>query len=424
MFWSMLGWSHHQTPLELRERLAFAPEQSQQFLTRLQEQFPQQEFVLLSTCNRVELYCAASQNQPPSTEQLAQEVAHFQQLDVDEIRSPAAALEDQAVIKHLFCVASGLDSMIIGEAQILSQVREAYESACQCGTASSLMHRAFQRATAVARRVVNETSIQRRRISVPSVAVSEVATDFFERFDDKKILLIGAGQMGVETLKYLQDAGARHIRIVNRSWSRAEEVAREYSILAEPWESLHANVASADLIVSTTASTDPIMQASTFKQIRSGRQQAVLILDLAVPRDFDAAIGQLPDVYLYSVDDLQQVCDRNVEARQAEWPKAMQIIEQETAKFLSESIHAGTVPTIKKLREQAEGIKQEELKRLLDKLQTHQLSEQVEKELAYAFDRLVNKLLHPPLQSLRENSDTTHHASLLDALKRLFQIHD
>lgn len=424
MHWSMLGWSHHHTPLELREKLAFSTDQAQQFLKSFQQQFPETETVLLSTCNRVEMYCATDQSDAPSVDQIAQHIASFHQLSLTDIQSQAKGLEDQAVLRHLFLVAASLDSMIIGEAQILSQVRQAYELACESNTASSLMHRAFQRATAVARRVANETTIQRRRISVPSIAVSEVATEFFERFDDKKILLIGAGQMGVETLRYLLDAGAKRVRIVNRSLDRAQEVAKEFSIQADGWASLHTHVATADLIVSTTSAPEPIMTAATFKQIRASRKQSVLILDLAVPRDFDSAIGQFADTYLYSVDDLQQVCDRNIEARKAEWPKAMQIVDQETQKFLSESRHAGTAPTIKKLREQAEQIKQEELKRLLDKLQSHQLNPQVEKELSYAFDRLVNKILHPPLQSLRENADSTHHASLLDALKRLFQISD
>jgi glutamyl-tRNA reductase len=424
MHWSMLGWSHHHTPIELRERLAFSPEQVQQFLGLFQQKYDDIEVAMLSTCNRVELYCATESQQLPTMEQLGLEISAFHGLPFSDIKQQSSYLIDEPVIKHLFLVAASLDSMILGEAQILSQVRQAYDLACQSNTASTLMHRAFQRATAVARRVANETTIHRRRISVPSVAVSEIATEFFERFDDKKILLIGAGEMGVETLRYLLDAGAKKIRIINRSFERAQEVAREFSISADPWETLHSHIASAELVVSTTSSPETIISASTFRQIRSSRKHAVLILDLAVPRDFEPSIAEFPDTYLYSVDDLQQVCDRNLEARKAEWPKAMQIVEQETKKFDSESRHAGSGSTIKKLREQAEQIKQDELKRLLDKLQSHGLDPQVEKELSYAFDRLVNKILHPPLQSLRDNADSSHHASLLDALKRLFQISD
>lgn len=147
-------------------------------------------------------------------------------------------------------------------------------------------------------------------------------------------------------------------------------------------------------------------------------------MDLAVPRDFDASITELPDVYLFTVDDLQRVCDRNIELRQQEWPKAERIVQEETKKFLAEMIHRGSGPTIKLLREQADKIKQDELQRLFGRLQARGVDPELEQELSIFADRVVNKLLHPPLQSLRENADTTHHASLLDALRRLFQLRD
>ncbi len=425
MHWSLVGWSHHHTPIELRERLSFSQTQAKQFLHDLQQQFPYMEAVLLSTCNRVELYCAAEQrDQLASQPELVQHVAQFHQLSMAQVQPQVNLLNDSQVIEHLFKVAASLDSMILGEAQIQAQVRTAYDWACQFETAGTLLHRIFQQATAVARRIAHATTIHRRRISVPSVAVSEIATEFFESFDDKKILLIGAGEMGMETLRYLQAEGAKNLSIVNRSSGRAKEVAQQYAIKSHAWELLDLHLAEADLVVSTPSSPEVIVSLSRFKQIRASRNHAVLILDLAVPRDFDPQIADLPDTYLYSVDDLQQVCDRNRQARQAEWPQAMQIIQQETQRFLQESRHAGSGPTIKKLRDQADSIKQEELKRLLDKLSVHQLDPRIQQELSYAFDRLVNKILHPPLQSLRDNADSSHHASLLDALKRLFQIHD
>jgi len=420
MNWSVVGWSHHQTPIDLRERLAFSHEQVRAALRSFRLQFPDAECVLLSTCNRVELY-AASDDDCPSAQRLIQFVAQFHGMEASELQENLQFCGPQA-IQHLFMVASSLDSMIVGEAQIQAQVREAYELACLSQTASTHMHRIFQRATAVARRIANETSIQRRRVSVPSVAISEIASEFFERFDDKKILLIGAGGMSTETLHYLQDAGASQITIINRSFSKALELAKAHSLTAEPWEVLDLYMADSDLIVSTTGAPQHIVSLEHFRNIRANNNQAMLILDLAVPRDFEPGIADLADTYLYSVDDLQMVCDRNLQARKAELPKAVQIVEQETHRFISESRHAGSGTTIRKLREQADSIKQDELKRLLDKLQPHGLDPRVEKELSYAFDRLVNKILHPPLQSLRENADSAHHASLLDALRRLFQI--
>ncbi len=426
MFWRMIGCSHHRTPIEIREKLAFSPEQVRQALDVFADRFPESESVLLSTCNRVELYTATqSLHRLPSTKDLGAFLADFHRLRVEDFQEQLAAAEDEHAIKHLFMVASSLDSMIVGEAQILSQVKTAYELACEEESAGGLMHSAFQRATAVARRIANETEIHRRRISVPSVAVSEVATQFFERFDDKRILLIGAGEMGTETLKYLTDAGAKQIRIVNRNAERGAELAKLFDAVTLPWDALETGVSEADLVVSTTSSTEPIFSLERFKRVLQRRKRrAILILDLAVPRDFEAAISELPDVYMFSVDDLQKVCDRNIELRKKEWPKAERIVQEETQKFMAEMIHRGSGPTIKLLRDQANRIKQEELQRLLGRLQAHGVNENVANELSISFERLVNKLLHPPLQSLRENADTTYHANMLDALRRLFQLRE
>lgn len=426
MFWRMVGCSHHRTPIEIREKLAFSPEQVRQALEVFANRFPESESVLLSTCNRVELYTATqSLERLPTTKDLGTFLADFHHLALEDFHEQLAAAEDEHAIKHLFMVASSLDSMIVGEAQILSQVKTAYELACEEESAGGLMHSAFQRATAVARRIANETEIHRRRISVPSVAVSEVATQFFERFDDKRILLIGAGEMGTETLKYLTDAGAKQIRIVNRNAERAIELAKQFDAITLPWDALETGVSEADLVVSTTSSTEPIFSLERFKKVLQRRKRrAILILDLAVPRDFEASIADLPDVYMFSVDDLQKVCDRNIELRKKEWPKAERIVQEETQKFMAEMIHRGSGPTIKLLRDQANKIKEEELQRLLGRLQPHKVNDEVANELSISFERLVNKLLHPPLQSLRENADTTHHASMLDALRRLFQLRE
>lgn len=426
MFWRMVGCSHHRTPIEIREKLAFSPGQVRQALTIYGQCFPETESVLLSTCNRVELYAAAhSMDRLPTAERLTHFLADFHQVPAGDLKGQLGIVEDRDVVKHLFMVASSLDSMIVGEAQIIAQVRSAYELACECESAGGLMHSAFQRATAVARRITNETDMHRRRISVPSVAVSEIATEFFERFDDKRILLIGAGEMGTETLKYLTDAGAKQIKIVNRNEQRAAELAQEFEASTQPWSDLDSCVGEADLVVSTTSSPEPIFTLERFKKVLQKRKRrAILILDLAVPRDFDPAITNLPDVYVYSVDDLQRVCDRNIELRQKEMPKAERIVQEETDKFMAEMAHRGSGSTIRLLREQAEKIKQDELQRLLGKLGPRGLDKEIEAELAIAFERLVNKILHPPLQSLRENADTSHHANLLEALRRLFQLRD
>jgi len=424
MHWLMIGCSHHRTPLELREQLAFAAQEVAGALARFKTVAPDIEAVLLSTCNRVEFYAAAGEQAAlPTKESVGQFLADYHGLVASEIAPQLIELRDEAAIKHLFSVAASLDSMIVGEAQILAQVKQAYETASANNHTGALTHSAFQRAAYVSKRVQNETTIHRRRISVPSVAVSEIASAFYEHFEDKRIVLVGAGEMGHETLRYLADAGARHITVVNRNLERANELAEAFKARVAPWDELEMHLVTADLVVSTTSATEPIVTLDSFRSIWTKRsQRPMLILDLAVPRDFDPRIGELAEVYLYSVDDLQMVCDRNIELRRAEWPRAERIIDEETKKFLSEMVHRGTGPTIQRLRDQADRIKQEELARLMSRLQAHGMDEYTEREVKQAFERLVNKILHPPLQSLRDQADQPHHATLLDSLRRLFNL--
>lgn len=423
----MVGCSHHRTPVELRERLAFNNDQAIEAMNSLSRQYPGTEAVLLSTCNRVEFYaaCADDSIQIPNPIELANFIAKFHQLEPDLLLKHLVQFDNREAVQHLFAVAASLDSMIIGEAQIISQVKQAYELARTAEQTGPITHAVFQHASYVAKRVASETSIQRRRISIPSVAVSEVAAEFFERFDDKQITLIGAGEMGEETLRYLLEAGAKKITIVNRSTQRAAELSQKLAGKVVPWEFLPEQLQAADLVVSTTGAKQPIVDMEMFQALwRRRRQRTMLILDLAVPRDFVAEIGNIEDVYLYTVDDLQKVCDRNRILREQEWPKAKRIIDEETDRFMSELRHRSTGPVIQRLREQAEAIKDAELARLLGRLQNKGVDDSTREEIKIAMERLVNKLLHPPLQSLRQQDQSEQHITLIDALKRLFQLRE
>lgn len=420
----IVGCSHHQTPVELRERLAFSPDQTRTALARLHSQFPDSEAVLLSTCNRIELYTASeNDDQCPTHHEIAEFFAEFHGLTESEIFVDLFERTGEEAIRHLFTVAASMDSMVVGEAQILSQVKQAYEAASAGDTAGTLLHSAFQAANRVAKRVATETAINKKRVSIPSVAVGEYAREFFEQFDDKKVLVIGAGEMGQETLKYLIDEGATNVAIINRSFPRAQQLAAEFLGEALPWEKLDEQLISADLVVSTTGATEPIVTADYFSQIQSNRYERLLfILDLAVPRDFEPEVGNFSDVYLYSVDDLAQACERNRRDREKEWPRAIKIIEEETLRYMTDLNHRATGPIIRRLRERAKEIKDEEFGRLINKLGA--LDQRQQNELERSFDRLVNKLLHPPLESLRDEVETGSPHGLLDALKRLFQLKD
>jgi glutamyl-tRNA reductase len=425
----MVGCSHHTANVELRERLAFSRDQVAEALSRLRSRYPETEAVLLSTCNRVELYVASQAAEAcPTHHDVVSFLAEFHGLSPAELFNDLFERTGEDFVRHLFTVAASLDSMVVGEAQILSQVKQAYELATSVAATGPLTNAAFQAALRVAKRVATETAIQQKRVSIPSIAVADFASQAFERFDDKRIVVIGAGEMGEETLRYLIDEGAREIALVNRNPLRAQELAARLAGVPRPWDDLHPLLVEADLVVGATGSKEPIVTAGEFKQIVAERyQRPVMILDLAIPRDFDPAIGDLAGVYLYSIDDLKVACERNRRDREREWPKAERIIEEETQRFMTDLNHRATAPTIRRLKERADEVKAEELARLLNKLTgpgANGLDPKARAEITAAFDRLVNKLLHPPLESLRDEASRGAPHGLLDALKRLFQLKD
>ncbi|MGE0756231.1 MAG: glutamyl-tRNA reductase [Pirellulaceae bacterium] len=418
----VIGCSHHTSSVSARERLAFSPEQARVALGMLRTEYPGCETVVLSTCNRVELYFAAEEDaRCPTHMQVVDFLSRFHGVTSEQVFDELFERAGEDAIRHLFTVAGSLDSMVVGEAQILSQVKQAYEQATAAENTGPLTHAAFQAAIRVAKRVARETAVNQKRVSVPSVAVGDFARQFFERFDDKRVIVIGAGEMGEETVRYLKDEGARQITIVNRSPQRAAELATRLGGEVSSWDRLHELLVHADLVVSTTGATEPIVRLDEFRAIDHERgERPLVVLDLAVPRDFDPDIGNLAGVYLYSVDDLKRTCEANRKAREKEWPKAERIIEEETRRFMADLNHRSTGPTIRRLRQLADEIKSEELQRLLNKLGP--VDERIQRELRGSFDRLVNKLLHPPLESLRDEAERGTHHGLLEALRRLFQI--
>jgi len=424
MKFQLVGCSHHTASVEVRERLAFSGDQAQAALAHLRERFPAAESVLVSTCNRVELYAAAEDpGRCPTPHQLIEFLAGFHQLEAADIFDVLFERTGEDAVRHLFMVASALDSMVVGEAQILAQVKQAYELARTTNNAGPLTNAAFQAAMRVAKRVAHETAINQRRVSIPSVAVADFAKQIFERFEDKRVLVIGAGEMGEETVRYLIDEGVRQITVVNRHLERAQALAGRIGAAARPWDDLQPVLAEADLVVSTTGAAEPILTADAFRSIYQARHQRPLfMLDLAVPRDIEAAVGDFLGVYLYSIDDLKAACESNRREREKEWPKAERIVNEETARFMTELHHRATGPTIQRLKAQADQVKSDELRRLLNKL--GEVDERSRNEISRSFDRLVNKLLHPPLESLRDEAESGPPHGLIEALKRLFQLRD
>ena len=421
---AFVGGTHRTVPLDLRERLAFSAEQAAEALRRFRERFPGREGVLLSTCNRVEFYAAGEKNAvPPPTEQLVSFLAECRGIEAGLLAPVLSGECDEPVVRHLFSVASGLDSMVLGEPQIVAQVKQAWALAQEEKTAGPLTGGMFQAALRTAKRVATETAIGRERLSIPSVAVADFASGVFERFDDKRVLLVGAGKMAHETLRYLRDAGARDIVIVNRSMARAEDLAAKLGARAGRFSDLLDEIVRADLVVSTTGATEPVVTLEMFtgaERRRGGRP--LLVLDLAMPRDFDPRIATRPGVWLYSIDDLGAACDANRKTRQREMPGALAIVEEETRRFMGDLHHRSSAPVIEQLRAGWTETGESELDRLFRRLPG--LDDTARAEIRQSFQRYAAKLLHSPLTSLRNESHSGPPHGLLDALRRLFDLKD
>lgn len=422
----VLGCSHREADSAFRERLAFPSSEVADFLETFYEQFPESEALLLSTCNRTELYTMGGHpDLLPSRGELLALFSRLKSIAIEELEESLFLHRDESAVKHLFTVSCSLDSMVVGESQIIAQVRDAYEIAIDAKPKTPLIHRTFDAAIRVAKRVSNETKIHENRVSVPSIAVNVLARQIFERLDNKNILVLGAGEMAEETLNHLVAAGASKFTIVNRSFDRAESLAQRFGGVSDHWSSLLKQVEAADLVVSTTGATQPIVTAADFKKVAATREPGtLLILDLAIPRDFDDAICELPGVYLYSLDDLQRERQGSIDSRKSQWPKAQEIVGVETESFFRDVRRRASGSTIALLKKQASAVKDEELERLLNRLES--VSEKDRDQIEKAFHRLVNKLLHPPLESIREESTSEaakpEPVGLLEAMKQLFKL--
>jgi glutamyl-tRNA reductase len=421
---ALVGGTHRTVPLDLRERLAFSADQAAAALAHFRDRFPGREGVLLSTCNRVEFYAAGEpEAAPPEAAEIVAFLAECRGLDVRLLEPVLCRERDEGVVRHLFSVAAGLDSMVLGEPQILAQVKQAWALAQESHTAGPLTGGMFQGALRAAKRVATETALGRQRISIPSVAVADFASGVFERFDDKRVLLVGAGKMATETLRYLREAGTRDVTIVNRTAGRAVELAARLGARPGRFDELAAELVAADLVVSTTGATEPVVTPELFAGVERRREgRPLVILDLAVPRDVDPRIGERPGVWLYSVDDLAAACDANRRSRQREMPAALAFVDEETRRFMGDLHHRSTAPVIERLRAGWSETGEAELERLFRRLPDLGSSERA--EIRQAFERYAAKLLHPPLTSLRDESRSGPPHGLLDALKRLFDLDD
>ena len=412
----VVGLSHRTAPVEVRERLAVAPEQLEEELREIIARGHFDEALLISTCNRVELY-GVSMNPTAAAQSARNTLAS---------RLPNSTSEDVfysergvAVVRHAFRVASSLDSLVVGEPQILGQVKEAFDAATNAGTAGTLIGRCFSHAFSTAKRVRNETGIAEGTVSVSSIAC-ELAKKIFGNLDGRRTLLLGAGEMGEGAARNLRQTGTQ-LHVINRSEARAEALAKSCGGRAIPYERLTTELAEADVVIASTASTKFILTPELMKGVvRSRRHRPLFIIDIAVPRDVDPRIGTMDNVFVYDVDDLQQVAEQNLAVRAREAAQAERIIEEEVELFLKWRRSLELAPTIVALRKQFGDVADEELRRALGRLQGLSQSDRAAFE---AMARsLVNKLLHRPMMHLKAGAEEPDGAQLIDAVRRVFAL--
>ncbi len=417
----LVGGSYKTIPIELREKLAFDGPKLPAALNELTARFGC-EAVILSTCNRVELYLARPGSPSGLNADLITEfVAQFHQTGYDAIRQNLYSQTNADAVQHLFRVASSLDSMIVGEGQIAGQVKKAYEQSREAGATGSVMHGLFQQALAVAKRVKTQTGISRGHVSVSSVAVDYVR-QVYDHFDDKTVLVIGAGKMGALTLRHLRDLHPRRILVTNRSPEKAQAVAKECSGTPIPWERLDDALVEADIVLSTTGAPQPIMTRQRFEGILARRSRGTMvILDIAVPRDFDPAIHDGDRACLFNVDDLKRIQEQTIHERQQHIRPAENIVEQEVKRYINDIRRRRHGPIIAQLTQEAEAQRKAIVADLFAKL-TGKLSKEDCDYIEGAFKLMQNRFLHGPISALADDAPEPSRHTLLEAMMKMFRL--
>lgn len=413
-----VGISHHTAPVALRERLALPRRRADQLLTDLAQRFDQAELAVLSTCNRTELYVARPLHGHPRIEELVDELCTMAGASADELMPVIYHYDNERAIRHLFKVTAGLDSMVVGENQIVSQVKEAYDAAQRAETAGRAIHRVFQLALATSKRVRNATGVGEGRVSVAGVAV-EFAGHLFETLCGKRVLAVGAGEMSELAIRAFAAQGATELVTTSRTLANAEQLADRAGGVARPFDDLAAHLAGADVVITSTGADEPIVNAAMMKRVmKRRRHRPIFVIDLAVPRDFDPAAGDLANVFLFNLDDLHRAVGTHTAARGEAIGEAESIIEQAVGEAYA-LIQSGDVnDMIRRLRRQLHGFGQAESQRTLSKLAGAD-SEEFDRILAEHTHRLINKILHRPISEL--NRGTSAQAALYAAaLRRLF----
>ncbi len=418
----LVGLTYHTAPVTIRERVALTSSESIDLLKLLSQPLALRpavvaEAAILSTCNRFEVYGVAPDDEPVDRE-LGELLAKFRCLAPQELAPYLLYMHAERAVRHLFTVAAGLDSMILGEPQILGQVSQAYEAALGCGAAGSVLGALFRQAIRCGKRARTETAIGEHAASVSHAAV-ELARQIFGSLGERRVLVVGAGEMAELAARNLRDNGAGRILVVNRSRGRAEALARQLDGLAYGWEDLDKALGQADVVICSAAAPHTIIHPGAVRSALARRQQQPLFLiDIAVPRNVEPAVGKLADVYLYDIDDLRSVVQDNLAQRQREVPMVEAIVEQCSAEYMAWFHGLDVSTTIRDLRSAAEQLRDDEIARALRRLGP--LNEHQERVVRTMAHNIVSKLLHSPTVRLKQLAREGNGYHSADVLRDLF----
>lgn len=423
---ALAGINHRTAPVQIREKLAFRTEDVPAALLQAQSRGAK-EALILSTCNRVEITATINDDVP--TEQLLEGlIAGRAELSLDILRPHVYLLEDEAVIRHLFRVASSLDSMIVGEPQILGQLKQAYAIARDGGAIGTVLEAVLPRAFSVAKRIRSETEIGQNAVSVSYAAV-ELAREIFGSLNKKRVLIIGAGKMSESAARHLLRAGIAETLITNRTHARAEEMAQLFHGSVVPYEQFPYRLADADIVISSSAAPGYVLTPElVHSALEARRNQPMFLIDIAVPRNIDPAVNDMEHAFLYDMDDLQRLSERNLQARQDIAELAEKMVAEEVARLQARLREREVAPTIVSLQEQLEALRKDVLDRYRPRMGA--LTSNQEDLLEALTRSIINKVAHGPISELRRDAAlqkdiaAEREGELVSVVRRMFRLRD
>jgi glutamyl-tRNA reductase len=413
----VIGLNHKTAPIEIRERLAFQESEMEKALVQAGSLSSLKENMILSTCNRVEIYAASIETEKTISD-LKNFLSQYHNLPLEAFEKNLYLFVGEEAVRHIFRVASSLDSMVVGEPQILGQIKSAYNRATESKSSGVILHRLLHRAFHVAKRVRTETKISNSAVSVSSISV-DLAEKIFGTLQKRIVLLIGAGDMSELAAQHLAKGGVEKILVTNRTFEKAVGLAQEFQGEAIRFEEMALGLKRADIVISATDSSQYIIGHDQIVRVMKDRKQKpIFFIDIADPRDIDPKVGHIENVYLYNIDDLQKVAYHNIQDRGKEAQKAETIVQDEVGKFVQWYQSLEVTPTIVALRKKFEEIRQKELEKTLS---LHSdLSEKEKQSLEAMTSAIINKILHDPLTLLKQKNEEAMAELYLDALRALF----